>query len=136
LPGKQRKTFTVTAGEGALLAEFVTLHGQRFQNVVSRRQQVLGESTRGQISDLPNASVAASFLSQLNRPESQVSFVCPPGLDLSGAVGRGTVVLLAWAPDSAPIKPLNQFTPRRQHRQTLWRVAVDVSPQPGNQSPL
>jgi hypothetical protein len=58
-------------------------------------------------------------------------FIAPPGLDLSPLLARGNAVLLAWAPDYSPVKPMRQFTPRRSHQNTLWRVAVPVqSPKP------
>jgi len=35
-------------------------------------------------------------------------------------------VLFAWAADYSPVKPMYQFSPRRSHKDTLWRVAVNV----------
>ena len=49
-----------------------------------------------------------------------------PGLDLSAALNHGQAVLLAWASGYSPIRPMNQFTPRRSQRDTLWRVVVPV----------
>jgi hypothetical protein len=54
------------------------------------------------------------------------TFITPPGLDMSSVAGHGSAVLLAWAADYSPVKPLYQFSPRRSHRNTLWRVAVPV----------
>jgi hypothetical protein len=54
------------------------------------------------------------------------SFIAPPGLDLSSVAERGEAIVLAWADGYAPVKPMYQFSPRRSHRQTLWRVAVPV----------
>jgi len=54
------------------------------------------------------------------------SFIAPPGLDLSSVVEHGNAVLFAWAGDYSPVKPMNQFSPRRIHRDTLWRFAVPV----------
>ena len=42
------------------------------------------------------------------------SFIAPPGLDLSAVVEHGNAVLLAWAADYSPVKPLRQFSPRAQ----------------------
>jgi hypothetical protein len=124
LAAKQTKTISIGAGQGTPLREFVTSHGHNFQTAVQQRQHVLGQSTGGRISDLPNGSMAASFLSQLARSEWQPAFVSPAGLDLSRVVERGNAVLLAWAPDEAPIKPFYKFTPRRSARHTLWRVVI------------
>jgi hypothetical protein len=53
-------------------------------------------------------------------------FIAPPGLDLSPVVEHGNAVLLAWAADYSPVKPLRQFNPRRSQKNTLWRVAVPI----------
>jgi hypothetical protein len=58
--------------------------------------------------------------------DSSRYFITPPGLDLSAVAESGDAVLLAWAEDYAPVKPMRQFTPRRAQRNTLWRVAVPV----------
>jgi hypothetical protein len=52
--------------------------------------------------------------------------VAPPGLDLSPVLDHGDAVLLAWAADYSPIKPIYQFSPRRTQRDTLWRLALKV----------
>jgi hypothetical protein len=71
--------------------------------------------------------MAASFLAQTSgQPNVGRNFIEPPGLDLSMVVERGNAVLLAWAGDYSPVKPLYQFSPRRSHRNTLWRLAVPV----------
>jgi hypothetical protein len=56
------------------------------------------------------------------------SFLSPPGLDLSAVVERGTAILFAWEEDYSPTKPIYQFSPRRTHRNTLWRVPVQMNP--------
>jgi hypothetical protein len=72
--------------------------------------------------------MAASFLSRFGGPQDSMSrFISPPELDLSVVVEHGNAVLLAWAPDYSPVKPLRQFTPRRSQKNTLWRVSVPVS---------
>jgi hypothetical protein len=82
----------------------------------------------GRLEDAPAVSAAASFLSQTAQHGSATRFVSPPGLDLSPLLARGQAVLLAWTPDYSPLQPLNQFTPRRSHRDTLWRVSANVEP--------
>ncbi len=132
VPAGQSRTFKVGPGKGTSLAEFVGLHGAEFQNAVRARQKTFGGSGSGHIDDLPNACMAASFLSRLNRSQDSARrFLAPPGLDLSPAVERGGAVLLAWAKDYAPVKPMRQFSPRRTHSSTLWRVVVPPqSPKP------
>jgi hypothetical protein len=126
LGAKETKTFNVAKGEGMNLRQYVSQHGQNFQGAVQARQSTFGASGGGHIDDLANASVAASFLSLLGRTENSSSFVAPPGLDLVPVVEHGRAVLLAWAADYTPVKSMCRFTPRRNHHDTLWRVAVDV----------
>jgi len=49
----------------------------------------------------------------------------PTGFELSPVIQRGEAVVLAFVSDFAPVKPLNQFTARRSHRNTLLRIAVE-----------
>jgi hypothetical protein len=127
LPANNTKTFTVSKERGTLLREFVARYGTSFQSAVQARQRTFGGEESGRIDDLPNGTMAASFLSQLGGgPNAMRSFIAPPGLDLSSVAEHGSAVLLAWASDYAPVKPVYQFSPRRSHRNTLWRVAVPV----------
>jgi len=129
IAAKQTKKLTVTRDSGSRLTDFVTRQGQSFMNVVNRRQRAFGESTSGQISDLPNASMAASFITQVTGGQNygHMGFVVTPGLDLSRVVGQGNAVLLAWMPDHSPVKPMNQFKANRGFRHTLWRVPVNLN---------
>jgi hypothetical protein len=98
---------------------------------MTSRQRTFGGEDTGRIDDLPNATTASSFLSQVGR-----NFITPPGLDISVVAEHGSAILLAWAGDYSPVKPLYQFSPRRAHRNTLWRMAVPVrSPQSTVHSP-
>lgn len=127
LGGQETKTFNLRRGEGSPLRSFVTNYGANFQNAVVSRQHALGSTASGQISEKPNSTVAVSFLSQLDRSQMyQNSFISPPGLDLSPVIEHGGAVLLAWAEDYSPIKPINQFAPRRLHRDTLWRLPLKL----------
>ncbi|HWI58076.1 MAG TPA: hypothetical protein VNZ22_12680, partial [Bacillota bacterium] len=127
LPAQDVKVVTVNRGQGLPLNHFVSNYGMNFQNAVQSRQRAFGASESGRIDDLPNASMASSFLSKLGQQQNYYTrFIAPPGLDLSSAVEHGSAVLLAWAPDFSPVKPMYQFTPRRSHRHTLWRLTVPV----------
>ena len=69
--------------------------------------------------------MAASFISLMGGwPNQYATFRVPPGLDLTPLAERGDAVLLAWVPDYSVVPPLNRFSPRRTHRDTLLRVAV------------
>src|ERR1044071_1072522 len=128
LPPRQSKSFSLTKAQGILLREYLGQHGQSFQQAAQSRQQGFGTSEGGHPSDPPNRAVAASFVSQLARQNNNYmfNFIAPPGLDLTSVVEHGNAVLFAWAGDYSPVKPMNQFSPTRLHRDTLWRFAVPV----------
>jgi hypothetical protein len=127
LPANSTRTFNVSKARGTPLREFVARHGNAFQGAVQSRQRTFGGEQSGRIDDLPNSTMASTFLSQLGgAPNAARNFIAPPGLDLSSVAAHGDAVLLVWASDYSPVKPLHQFSPRRSHRNTLWRIAVPV----------
>ena len=132
LPARSTRSFTISRNQGTALATFVRQQGASFHAAAQARQRTFGGNESGRIDDLPNGTMAASFLSHLGGPQDTMSrFVAPPGLDMSSVVERGNAVLLAWAGDYSPVKTLRQFSPRRSQRNTLWRMAVPVeSPKP------
>ena len=127
LTAGQSKVFTVTHGQGVELQHYVSRNGSGFHQAAQQRQYAFGASTGGRLNDLPNAGMAASFLSQLGRGQSYQGFVVPPGLDVSRVVEQGNALLLAWAADYAPVNPMGQFKPKRSFRHTLWRVPISVN---------
>src|SRR5439155_6948043 len=129
LPPKETKTFKVSKSQpmATSVRDFVGRYSQSFQDASQSRQRAFGASESGHISDLPNSTVAASFIGQMNRRDNYMfSYLSPPGLDLSAAAERGNAILFAWAGDFSPVKPMNQFSPRRTHRDTLWRMTVPI----------
>ena len=127
LAPQETRTQPLLRRDGALLRSFVANFAANFQGAVSSRQQALGSTASGQIADRANSTVAVSFISQLAREQMyQNNFIAPPGLDLSPVVEHGGAVLLAWVNGYAPIQPIYEFAPRRSHRDTLWRVALNV----------
>jgi hypothetical protein len=128
LAPNEAKTFAVAKGQGTRLRDFVSRYGSSFQGAVGARQRTFGSTEGGRLEDLADSTVAASFLSQLpgNQRQGGGSFVCPRGLDLSDAVAQGNAVLFAWAGDYSPAKPIYQFSPRRSHRDTLWRISAPI----------
>jgi len=122
LPAGQKKTFKLTREQGSSLSEYVQRYGQGFQAASDQRQHAFGSTGGGRIEDLPNSSTAVSFISNL----ADNRFVTPPGLDLSPLLTQGNAVLLAWESGYSPIKPINQFSTRRSHKDTLWRIAAPV----------
>jgi hypothetical protein len=130
LGGKETKAFAVKRGQGAGLRDFVSRYGHTFQGAVQSRQRTFGSSQSGRIDDLPNSTVAVSMISLMagGGDNYMATFITPPGLDVAAVIEHGNAVVFAWAADYSPIKPINQFSPRRMHRDTLWRVAVPVNP--------
>ncbi len=124
----QTKTVQLAGADGKSLREFVQQYGTGFQAAVQDRQYAFGRRGSGRIDDLPAGSVATSFLGEFKASQGGMNFVLPPGLDLSGAVGQGQALLLAWSPGASPVPPLNQFKSKRTASNTLWRIPVTISP--------
>src|SRR5262249_10978384 len=129
LPAKQTRTITRPAS-GQTLRSFVQNYAGHFQQAVNQRRQAFGGNAL-QIYDIPNSTMAASFLSQIRdvhaqQPYNNPNFITPQGMDLSPLLDRGQAVLLAWAADYSLVKPLNRFSARRGHRDTLLRVAAEI----------
>jgi hypothetical protein len=137
VPANSARTFTVAPEHGMALSTFLDQNGAGFFSAVRARQRTFGGGETARLDDLPNGSIAASFLSRLSSGQQPMSrFIAPPGLDLSSVVTHGDAILFAWAGDYSPVKSLRQFSPRRTQRNTLWRVAVPVqSPRSKVQSP-
>jgi hypothetical protein len=127
VPARGARTFTVSRENGKPLGDFVFQHGASFQGAVQARQRTFGGGESGRIDNLPKGTMAASFLSRLGGAQNSMQrFISPPGLDLSAVAEHGNAVLLAWAGDYSPVKPMRQFTPRRSQKNTLWRIATPV----------
>jgi hypothetical protein len=129
LPASRAKTFAIKRGQGSQVRDFVSRYGNTFQGAVQGRQRTFASSESGHIEDLPNSSVAVSLISLMASGNNYMaSFITPPGLDLAPVLERGNALVFAWAADYSPAKPINQFSPRRIHRDTLWRIAVPLNP--------
>jgi hypothetical protein len=127
IPATASKSFSLSKEDGTALKDFVGRYSQSFGGAVQSRQRAFGGNDSGRISDLPNSTVAASFISQMGQQDNFLrDFITPPGLDVSGVVEHGSAMVFAWAGDYSPIKAINHFTPRRTHRDTMWRVAVSI----------
>lgn len=121
----EAKTVSRKDARANSLVPFVQSYGGNFQSAVNARQQAFGDNRVGKITDLPNATMAASFITLLNSQNNYENFSPPPGFDLTSLVKRGDAIFLAWVPKYSPTKPLNQFTARRGSKDTLLRVVVE-----------
>ena len=130
-PG-ENKSLEVTKTQGKSLADFLGTFNQQFHTVVEGRRQIFGSTERARVDDLPNGATAASFLSQMDTAQANYGqgynsrFITPAGLDVMPFMEHGGAMFFAWAADSAPIKSILQFSPKRFHQNTLWRVPVIV----------
>ena len=124
----ETKPYTVRAGSGGdTIENFAMRHGGQFFHAVQQRQQAFGETRR--IGDVPRSAMAASFVSFLKEgsgPYGAGSFQAPKGFDLTETADAGDAILMAWAPDHSPAKPMSQFSSRRNQRDTLFRVSVPL----------
>jgi hypothetical protein len=126
VPAGQSKTFTVNAGQGSLVSEMARQYGDRFRTAVGNLRSSFGNNVN-QITDVPQAATATSFLTFVNMGGQQTwnNFTGPANLDLSRFTGENYAILLAWDAGHA-IGTLNQFTPKRFHSDTLFRLVVPV----------
>ena len=126
LPAGQSKTFPLNMGGGELLANFVNQRQNSFAEAVQQRRSNFGNNAVA-ISDIYDGAIAASFLADMNVPEGGwSSFEVFRGLDLSRYADADHAILLAWDPGNSPAPPLNRFTAKRTHRDTLLRLVVTV----------
>src|ERR1035437_2900618 len=94
VPAREARTFTVSKAKGMRLSEFVLRYGSTCQSAVRGRQRTFGGTEAGRIDDLPNGTMAASFLSRLSAAQDSTHhFITPPGLDLSSVTEHGNAVL-------------------------------------------
>ena len=126
LTAGQTKTMKLAKASGVALPEFVRASAQSYFSQAQQRQNAFGSRSGGQINDLPNASMVASFLGQQGTQPNAQNFIAPPGLDLSAVIAHGNAVLLASAQNSAPVPPVNQVKSKRAAADTLWRVPVEI----------
>lgn len=124
LPAKQAKKIRLAANEGTTLKEFVRQSGGNFFGMAQSRRQTFGHDQAA--GDLPESAMAASFSSQLNEPGAGQFFIAPRGLDLSRFTEQPTVIVLAWDDGHSFTKPLNHFSPRRSHGDTLLRLVAPL----------
>jgi hypothetical protein len=126
VPASQTKTFTVKHGQGLLVSDMARQYGDRFRTAVGNNRSSFGNNVNP-ITDVPQAATAASFLTYVNMGGQQTwnNFTGPANLDLTRFTSAGYAILLAWDSGHSP-SALNQFTPKRYHSDTLYRLVVPV----------
>jgi hypothetical protein len=123
---RETKTFTVQGGQGVLVSDKARQYGDRFRHAVQDLHNSFGNNA-DPITDVPQGATAASFLSFVNNggQETWNNFTGPANLDLSRFTGNRYAILLAWDADHSPTA-MNQFTAKRTHRNTFFRLVVPV----------
>jgi hypothetical protein len=126
---RKTQAFKRATARKTSLPGFVSQHGGNFVNALNSRGHAFGDNTFARLTDKPNATIAASFAEQLNTAGgSYNNLSAPSGFELSGLAQRGDAVFLAFAPDYSPVKPLNKFSASRNHRNSLFRLSIEVTP--------
>jgi hypothetical protein len=122
----------IEPGQGQPLAAVVSARAPQFQQRAHTRQQAFGSSEEQWMDlDLPNL-VALSYIGQASDQNPyQRDCLYPAGAELSWLADREDAVLLAWAPNHAPVAPLCRFDAARKARNTLVRVSVATEPRTG-----
>jgi hypothetical protein len=117
------------------LDSFVSSHVSNFGMAANARQQVFSGNELGRIDDWTNTVLAASFIERSGRWANTVdgrrisnyeTFSTLRGFDLSHCINAEQAVFIAWAPGYSLIKPLNRFSARRSHRDTVLRVVAQI----------
>jgi hypothetical protein len=129
IPAGETRTYRRADIPSSNLDSFVQHQVSTFTGVANARQQVFSGNERGRIDDWTNAVLAASFIERTGRRVNNYeSFTAMHGFDLSHCVNAEQAVLIAWAPGYSLIKPLNRFSARRSHRDTVFRVVTQIVP--------
>jgi len=136
VPAGQSKTFAVKAGQGSTVVDMAKGYTGNFRQAVQNLNNSFGNN-ENLIPNVQEASYAACFLSFINDtsgPDAWNNFTGPATLDLSRFASEhnnrdrysgGYAILLAWDAGHSPTS-LNQFTPKRSHRDTLFRLVAPV----------
>jgi hypothetical protein len=131
LSARETKTFSLNAEANAKampIGVFIDSYRNTFFHAVQSRRHALGDDSRGRLELDATHAAAACLVSgtDIDDRNNQQYLVAPAGFDVGPVLGRGQAMLFAWTPDYSPIAPMNRFTPRRLHRDTLLRLAVPV----------
>jgi hypothetical protein len=128
IPAQGTKSFPRqnAADKTTSLKNYVGSHAGNFIAAIDARRRAFGDNLSGQIHDMTNAAMAASFVTLINTRDNYNNLSTPPGFDLTPLVQRGDAVFLAWASGHSFTKPLSQFAARRGTKHTLVRLAVQV----------
>jgi hypothetical protein len=127
IPAAGTRTYRRGDIPSADLDNFVRNRVSNFANAANARQQVFSGNELGRIDDWTNTVLAASFIERTGRRMHNYETVTTlRGFDLNHCINAEQAVLIAWAPGYSLIKPLNRFSARRSHRDTVFRVIAQI----------
>ena len=127
LPPNGSKDFVLDEKTAQPVRDFVRNNGADFGTALERRRQTFGNEEWKRVWNLPLASMAASFITQLDEDQGSRKYIPQGGLDLSDSANGGDVVLLAWDGGQSLTEPINRFKTKRNTKNTLLRVTVPRS---------
>jgi hypothetical protein len=126
VPARSATNFVLRPNSSSPLQTFAANYASTFQNAINQRNQAFAAGERVRLHDIAEASVAASFAGFMSSGNDNMRFTVPGGLDLLPLVLQGDAVVLAWAPDWAPVPDQARFTAPRTHHNTLLRISTEV----------
>lgn len=130
--GKELRRTLDPQADGLALEQAVAGTLQEAGFAVHQRRQAFGRQESGRLERNLDGVLAASFASvtvpAAARGRSREGLLAPPGFDLTPFIRDGQAVVLAWADGQGAAAPIHQFTPRRQQRDTVYRLTVPIMP--------
>jgi hypothetical protein len=125
-----RREIELGPDPGRDLNELLVPQFQKFFRAAQRRQRAFGSSEAEFLDPTAETLLGATFVTRGTLSggvqfSGTRSFVYPAGLELSEALARGQVVVLARDPDQAPPgATLPRFKAPRTSRLSWWRLVV------------
>jgi hypothetical protein len=113
---------------GVPLQSFVRSQAQPFAYSLQARHRAFGSDGNQWVEASGGLLTAVSFIGELEEMAgaTQRQYLSPAGLDLSGMIGRGDAMVLAWVPGHEPVPTLRQFKSVRSQESTFFRMALPV----------
>lgn len=113
---------------GVPLQNFVRSQAQSFSYALQARHRAFGADGHQWVEASGGLLTAVSFIGELEQMAgvAQRQYLSPAGLDLSGMIGRGDAMVLAWVPGHDAVPTIRQFKSVRSQASTFFRMALPV----------
>jgi hypothetical protein len=127
LEANETKSILLDPAKGTPVSAFVQQNGGSFPHAVGARRNAFGSDAARHLEDRPLVATVVSLSKYLAGAQANFQrFVSPPGLDLSASLEKGDGILFAFDTGHTYAKPINQFTPKRERRDSLLRLVIPV----------